>query len=343
MQVSDEVRNSGAAAFGVEPGSFKELGGTDGAVYACRQGSHAFVIKFVPLAEDAANLAGANLAVANSVIAKFNEKLRFMRYLCDHGVSIAMPVESTEGNTSEQVTEGDQRYLVTVSPLASGQHPIPRNLYLWNERLFQSWGQVIGRMHALARQYPYWEKPPQGLPPSLLEDWREEHRFFVEWCKEPKIIARWMPFVDFFQGLPRDRSCYGLIHNDLHPMNFLYNPDARGAHPITIIDFDVCGYHWFIMDIAIALYHAITHQSLKGMAERRAFARHFLSHFMSGYRQENELDETWLTYLPEFTKYREILVYIALSNSWPAEKRNPWQRSFLAEKRGRTLREESVL
>ncbi len=328
MQVSEFVRRSGAQLFGVDPDSFKDLNGTDGAVFACRQGSRAYVIKFVPLAEETA---------------KYEEKLRFMHYLNDNGIPIAIPIPSSRGNSFELIAEEDQRYLVTVAPLANGQHPVPRNLYLWNEQLFQTWGQVLGSMHALAKQYPYWEKPAQGLPDTLLDDWREEHRFFAEWCKEPKITTKWLTLGGFFESLPRDRSCYGLIHNDLHQMNFFYNPDARGVHPITIIDFDVCAYHWFFTDIAIALYHAITHQSLKGLAERRSFARHFLNFFLLGYRQENDLDDTWLSFLPEFTKYREILIYIALSNSWPEETRHPWQKSFLAEKRMRTLRDEPVL
>ena len=329
MQVSDLVRNAGVERFDVDPDSLKSLGGTDGVVYACRRGNLGYVIKFTPLMED---------------VALVDERLRFIHYLVKNGVPIAAPLPSKQGSLYEQVAEKDQAYLVTLAPLADGRHPIPRNLYDWNERLFQIWGQVIGQMHRLSREYPWWEKPAQeGIAPTLLIDWRDEHRFFVDWCKEKKIVEQWMPFLDLFQGLPRDRSCYGLIHNDLHPMNFFYNPEARSTHPITIIDFDVSTYHWFFMDIAIAVYHAITHQNFKGIAERRAFARHFLSHFLSGYRQENDLDESWLAYLPDFTKYREILIYIALSNSWPEDQRHPWQKRFLAEKRARTLRGDPFL
>ncbi|RPJ51697.1 MAG: hypothetical protein EHM21_02105, partial [Chloroflexi bacterium] len=207
------------------------------------------------------------------------------------------------------------------------------------------WGQVMGKMHALARAYPRWQKSTQGEddPPSLITDWQSEHEFFAGWCKEPKIVAQWRKLSEPLAALPRERDGFGLIHNDLHMWNFLYNPDATGQHPITIIDFDVCAYHWFMTDIAIAAYHGMTFGPRKSLAEREMFARHFLQHFMGGYRQENELDPGWFEHLPLFLRYREMLSYIAMSNEWPEEKRNRWQVAFLAEKRSRILRGEGLI
>lgn len=332
MEVNDLMRHMGAQRFGVDPESFKSLGGEDGAVYACRRGSLGYVIKFVPT-DDAKTAA-------------FLERYEFIRFLGDHGVPVAMPLESLEHQPYEQIETEGAAYLVTLTAIADGRHPQPRNLYDWNDRLFNRWGQVIGKMHAVTQRYPKWQKPAKDCSPDLqthLPDWREEHQSFSDWCKEPKILEKWLPFRDLFGGLPRDRSNYGLIHNDLHPWNFFYNPDARDVHPICIIDFDVCAYHWFINDIAIALYYAATSNLGSTLANRRAFARHFLTHFLEGYRQENDLDDGWFEHLPAFLKYREILLYIALSNSWPEAERNPWQKRFLTEKRGRTLRSEPIL
>jgi Ser/Thr protein kinase RdoA (MazF antagonist) len=332
MEVNEAIRSAGAALFDIDATSLKSLEGTDGAVYACRRGNRGYVIKFVPAEEKTADI--------------FEERLRFMEYLAGQGVPIALPLESVQGRLFECLPVENITYLVTLSPLADGRHPVPRNLYDWNDRLFITWGQVMGRMHAAARRYPAWQKRGgmmESIPPTLLLDWQDEHQDFVNWCKEPKIIAKWMPFRDFFATLPHDRSSFGLIHNDLHPFNFFYNPDAREAHPITIIDFDVCTYHWFFTDISIAAYHALSLRELKNIQDRRQFTRDFLSHFMDGYRRENDLDDAWFTHLPAFLKYREILLYIALSNSWPEEQRKPWQKRLIADKRGRTLRDEPVI
>jgi len=332
MEVSEQIRSAGAHCYGVDPQSFKSLRGEDGAVYACRRGTLGYVMKFIAITDDK--------------IAAVDERFDFMQFLGAHGVPVALPVESLGGHRYERLEMEGTIHLVTLTPIADGRHPEPRNLYDWNDRLFTIWGQVMGRMHAAARLYPKWQRPDQGISPvdhSLLLDWQGEHQDFVEWCTEPKILEKWMPFRAFFSGLPRDRSNFGLIHNDLHPWNFFYNPDARDVHPMLIIDFDVCTYHWFITDISIALYHAVTSGGTKTLADRRSFARRFLSQFMNGYNQENDLDQGWFEHLPAFLKYREILVYIALSKSWAETQRNPWQRRFLAEKRARTLRGDPIL
>lgn len=332
MEVNEQIRRAGAECYGIDPQSLKSLEGQDGAVYACLTGNRACVIKFVPTPEDK--------------IPIFVERLAFMQFLGEHGVPVSLPVESIHQNSYESLKIDDSTYLVTLHPLAEGRHPEPENLKDWNERLFTTWGKVMGRMHFAARSYPKWEKPrlnssPQ--PTTLLQDWREEHQDFVNWCKDPKILGKWIPLAKELGKLPCDRAGFGLIHNDLHPRNIFYNPDAQDVHPITIIDFDVCGYHWFINDIAIAVYHAALESGNKTLAERQVFARYFLEQFMTGYRTENDLDEGWFEYLPIFLKYREILLYIALTESWLETQRRPWQKRMLSEKKDRTLRDEPII
>jgi Ser/Thr protein kinase RdoA (MazF antagonist) len=153
-----------------------------------------------------------------------------------------------------------------------------------------------------------------------------------------------MELYPLLAALPRDRSNYGLIHNDLHQMNFFYNPAAAGVNCLTIIDFDVCAYNWFFSDIAIAAYHAAANGSQTSLAERQVLTDIFLNPFLQGYRLENTLDESWLEHLPLFMKYREILLYIALINSWPEEERlEPSNKRWLAEKRIRTLKNEPII
>lgn len=325
MKVSEAILSSGAASFGVDPQSFKLLGGMDGVVYACRQGSRAYAMKFTPMEAE-------KLPV-------YDEKLAFIFYLAHSGVPIAVPLASPHGRPYETLQEGDQLYMVTLMELASGRHPEPRNLYLWNDHLFQRWGAVMGKMHALTRTYPHWQKDDT----TLLPDWQDERGFFAGWCKEPKIVEQWQALGDQLEALPRERGGYGLVHNDLHNRNFLYNPDGREESQITIIDFDVCAYHWFIADIAIPVYHSLSWGKKKSLAEREAFVRQFMTHFMRGYQAENTLDAAWLERLPTFLRYREILLYVVLSNEWPADKRQTWQNAMLAEKRSRILRGEPVI
>jgi amicoumacin kinase len=325
MQVSDTIAAAGAEVFGVEVSSLHSMGGTDGVVYSCRRGSRAYIMKFVPLPEERK--------------AGYAERIAFIHYLVENGVSIAAPVESLAGNLYEILPAEPDPFAVTLSPLASGRNPQPRNAYLWNEKLFTAWGQVMGRMHALARRYPAWNK--DGA--TCLHGWREEYDSFARMIQEPKVRARWLALLDPLSELPIERDGYGLVHNDLHHWNFLYHPDAAGNQPITVVDFDVCGYHWFAQDMAIPLYHAVTETIHSGKAQRLEFARVFLRSFLDGYLKENDLDPAWLQRLPLFVNYREVLVYLALSRDWPAEHRARWQSNFLAEKHARIIRGEAVM
>lgn len=367
MHIPETILLSGAERFGVDPNSLAFQGGSDGAVYLCRFGSRACILKFVPLPPDRQ--------------AVYEEKLAFMRYLAENGVPVALPLETASGRQYEVIgadsaprpaPAGDstpmdgyahisstpdsgngyakdapspQPYAVTLTPIASGRHPTPRNPNDWTPDLFAAWGQVMGRMHALARAYPRWQKSTPGLdaPPSQINDWQGEHAFFASWCQEPKIVEQWQKLYEPLAALPRPRDGFGLVHNDLHMWNFLYNPGAKAAHPITIIDFDVCAYHWFITDIAIAVYHGLTFDLRRSLAQREDYTRRFLQYFMRGYTLENTLDPAWFAHLPLFLRYREILIYIALSNEWPADKRASWQVNMLSEKRGRILRGEEVI
>lgn len=333
MIVNDALLAAGAERYGADRDSFISMGGTDGAVYGCRIGDRAYVMKFVP--------------VSPQDIPAYAEKQEFASYLAENGIPVAMPVESLNGLRLEQIQGEQELYLVSVTLLAAGQHPSPRNLFLWNDRLFERWGQVMGKMHALTQAYPRWEHPSDDgtvAPPTLIEGWQQEHQFFVQWSKEPRITARWMELYPLLSALPRDRSNYGLVHNDLHPQNFFYHPEARGVHPLTIFDFDVCAYNWFIADIAIAVYHAAANRMQQTLVQRQEATRAFLVPFLHGYRQENQLDEGWLETLPLFMKYRDILLYIALTNSWSeAQRMKPDIKRWLAAKRGRTLRDEPII
>lgn len=325
MKVSEAILSCGAALYGVDPQSFKPLGGMDGAVYACRKGSRAFVMKFTPMEAEK--------------LPAYAEKLDFVFYLARGGVPVAAPLESLEGRQYELAQEGERQYVVTLMNLVDGRHPEPRNLYDWNERLFQCWGAVMGKMHALTQAYPHWQKDET----TRLSDWQEEMRFFADWCKEPKIVEKWLALGEQLAALPRERGSFGLVHNDLHNWNFMYNPDAREGSPFTIIDFDVCAYQWFMTDIAIPVYHSMMWGKKKSLNERETFTRQFMTQFMRGYQTENSLDAAWLEHLPTFLRYREILIYIVFSNEWPEDKRQRWQVAMLAERRSRILRGDPVI
>jgi Ser/Thr protein kinase RdoA (MazF antagonist) len=92
-------------------------------------------------------------------------------------------------------------------------------------------------------------------------------------------------------GVPDDR--YGLIHGDLRLANVI---ESDGE--LTAIDFDDCGYSWYIYDAACSLT----------FLEDRDDADHLAAEWIRGYRTIRPLDDDDRSVLPAFVVMRRLLV-----------------------------------
>ncbi|KAA9105531.1 phosphotransferase enzyme family protein [Microbacterium rhizomatis] len=70
-------------------------------------------------------------------------------------------------------------------------------------------------------------------------------------------------------GMGRDRGDWGLIHSDLRPSNIMIE-----SGELTVIDFDDCGYSWFLYDFASALT----------FYEHTTYAPEMAGNWLEGYR-----------------------------------------------------------
>ena len=125
-----------------------------------------------------------------------------------------------------------------------------------------------------------------------------------------------------YPPLPID---FGLIHNDLHFANFIIHPEGR----MTIIDFDDCGYGWFAMDIAMALFDVLVLYNAPSEEESQRFAERFLTNYLAGYRLENELASFWQQQLPKFLKLKELCIYATLNDLPDIAKPGSWVGNFM--------------
>lgn len=313
MQVNEPILREGAALFGANTATLRSLGGMDGAVYTYEQDGKGYILKFVPTAED-------NLPV-------IVEKWDFVNYLAEHGVSVSRPVVSRNGQLVERMQDGEQVYAVFQAEKAPGKHVDGRHTAEYNAGLFHEWGRTMGKMHALTQSYTGGEH---------ISDWRSEVHFMTNWCPDEAVREKWRAMEAYLATLPQPRDAYGLIHNDLHPHNFLVD---RGR--ITVIDFDVCNHHWFTTDIGIALFHAAW-MGYGGDKDPNAFLPGFYARFMEGYTEENTLDSFWLQQVGRFVDYRRLLMFSVFSNEWP-EPRQPWQQHTLDHWRQGILNDKPVV
>jgi len=229
---------------------------------------------------------------------------------------VARAVLSANDRLVEVIEDGHGgHFLATAFVKARGGPPTKES---WNEALFERYGRLIGRMHALSKAY----KPPD--PALRRPDWDDPLMLDTErWLplSEAAALEKFQTLMDYLQSLPKEQDGYGLVHQDAHGGNFFVDDEGN----ITLFDFDDCVYSWYVYDVAMVLFYAVTNRP-----DANEFAPLFMEPFMRGYRQENNLDPTWLREIPAFLKLREIDLYAIIRRSFDVEHiEHRWTAEFM--------------
>jgi len=249
----------------------------------------------------------------------------WLNYLADGGAGVARAVHSARGELVELIPDDlGEHFLATAFVKARGSLPEGER---WNEGLFERWGQLIGRMHRLSKDYtpkkPAWRRPEwdgetnmevmQFLPPEATE-----------------IRAHFKVLMAHLQSLPKDRDSYGLVHQDAHAQNYFVDEEGN----ITLFDFDDCVYGHYIYDIAMVIFYAV-------MSNFEPRTPAFCIPFLRGYRTENCLDPAWLAEIPHFLKLREIDMIALINRSFDMNNlTDPWIKWFMDGRMERMARGE---
>lgn len=252
-------------------------------------------------------------------------EVEWINFLADGGVSVARAIHSQNGNLVELVEDPQGgHFLAAAFVKAPGRRPWEAG---WTPERYENYGALLGKMHALTENYqpanPAWKR----------REWDDPTLDFVErFLPAPEALAKqkYKAIQDHLRTLPKDRTSYGLIHQDAHQSNFFMDEDGS----ITIFDFDDCDYSWFINDIAIVLFYiSLDHE------DAPTFTQTFMSHFLRGYRQFHALDAKWLKEIPVFLKMREIELYAVVHRDFDVNNiDNEWCAHFM---RGRKERIEN--
>ncbi|MCW5875711.1 MAG: phosphotransferase [Anaerolineales bacterium] len=247
----------------------------------------------------------------------------WINYLVAGGVSAAQAIQSQAGKLVEAIPDGHGGdFLAVAFVKARGGPPRER----WTPALCETYGETIGRMHALSKHYTAPPKRPHWDDPVF--------EFVNSYAPAGEAIARqkYQQVCDHVRTLPKDIESYGLTHQDAHGGNLFVDEAGR----ITLFDFDDCGYNWYINDIAMVLFYRVANED-----DPEALAREFLGHFLRGYQRACPLDPKWLQEIPHFLKIREIELYAIIHRDFDLDKiDNDWVAGFM---RGRKARIENDL
>ncbi len=250
-------------------------------------------------------------------------ELAYLHYLAGNRVDVAMPQLSADGNLIETIPDGQDGYFSVIClEKAPGTHPQGA---VFNEALYYNWGKAMGRMHQLSAAYqPEVEKQRIHWYEEVEVTQPEKYLPSDQWL----ILEKWQETISRLRTLPVTGETYGVIHNDLHPHNFLVD-----GNKITMIDFEDAVQMWFVSDIAISLF--MTSVVPPHGLSRENFVLSFLPEFIRGYQTEKELDPVSLYRMPLFLKFREIGQYIALYRAMDPDDPNPWIQQFMDGRRER--------
>jgi amicoumacin kinase len=288
---NDAILQEAMHRYGIQSDQIHLLDGFESYIYEFHRADGDFILRI-----------GHSLRRRPSLI---HAEVDWINYLAAGGVSVARAIQSQNDQLVEEIDDGmGGQFLATAFVKARGQHPRRSG---WTPALFETYGQLIGKMHSLTQRYtptnPDWRRPT----------WNDADMEFVERflpATEATTLQRYRDLRAHLDALPMQRDSYGLVHYDSHGGN-LFIDDAGS---ITLFDFDDCCYSWFANDIAIVLfYNAI------GEADETAFTRLFMTHFLRGYRKVNQLDPRWLSEIPNFLKLREIELYSVIHRDFDVD------------------------
>ncbi len=230
-------------------------------------------------------------------------EMEWLLYLAGNGANVPFPLKTMKGELAVSTTENGKAYVISAFTTVEGCHWDKNDPSLWNINVFHNWGKAVGEMHRLSKDY----KPSNEIRSGF--DIRGMINEKISMYPSVNIVAE--DLLNEIDALPNGNDSYGLIHNDLHPDNFLID----GAH-INLVDFDGCAYSWYAFDIGNALYLALWlgRNSTAGVD----FSNDIVKYFLQGYLSVNLLSDFWLSKIPLFM----LLCKIALF-SFGADCENP--------------------
>jgi Ser/Thr protein kinase RdoA (MazF antagonist) len=212
-------------------------------------------------------------------------------------VDTAAPVPGSDGEFLQRLhsTRGNaSRHAVAFERLP-GKEPADGDTARWFTRL----GELNAKMHRHARSWTLppgfnrkrWDVDAMVGPHGYWGSWRAGLGLDTAGIAVlEQAVAHIRRRLDGF-GMGAER--FGLVHADLRLANLL----ADGSH-LRIIDFDDCGFSWFVYDFATAV----------SFMEHEAIVPSLIDAWLAGYRTIGPMSAEDAAEIPTFVVLRRILL-----------------------------------
>jgi len=214
----------------------------------------------------------------------------------DSTIKIPAPLPLEDGSyIASFEDEGQTRHLVAFEFMAGSEPSVDDSLTTGFEML----GKISAQLHGHASQ---WQTSEDFIRKSwtfetsfgdhpLWGDWR--HALGLE--KEDQVVletlCKKLENQLALYGATPDR--FGLVHADLRLANLLVDQDS-----LSVIDFDDCGFSWFMYDFASAI----------SFYEDSPQIPDLITAWLKGYRTVRPLDQEHEAMIPTFILFRRLLL-----------------------------------
>jgi amicoumacin kinase len=318
LRFNDDILQEAIQRYGIDKDQIKPLDAFENFIYEFERGGNGYILRI-----------GHSSRKSEALI---QGEVDWINYLSRGGVCVARAIPSESGKPVEVIDDGQGgQFLVTAFVRAEGQPPWDAG---WTTERYETYGELLGKMHALALDY-------EPMPAYRRPEWDDAGMKCVElYLPETEVIAhqKYQSLLKYIYNLPKDKSSYGLIHQDAHQNNFFI--DASGK--LTLFDFDDCVYSWFVNDIAIVLFYISMDAQKFGYPTVNAFTQEFMTHFLRGYRRAAyTLDVNWLKEIPYFLKLRELELYAVVHRDFDIKDVEHWSQEGFMHSAGFDVRNES--
>ena len=214
-----------------------------------------------------------------------------------HGIQTAAPIAAQDGTLIQSLASAalPEPCHAVMFTFLTGQEPAEDDLIGPFERL----GTVSAHMHDQARNWSL----PMGFSRQV---WDHDGAFGARpiWGRWQDGIGMTAESRQLFARLSeairtrlaqfgRSRDRFGLVHADIRLANLLIEGDTT-----KVIDFDDCGFGWFLYDIGTAL----------SFIEHRPDVPELVAAWLRGYRQVATLSAEDEAEIPTFIMLRRLLL-----------------------------------
>lgn len=216
----------------------------------------------------------------------------------DGAVATARPIAGRDGELVQRLEPPPgrpARHAVAFERLPGAEPRVAADAAPWFERL----GRVTAAMHRHARA---WVRPPGFVRKRWdLDAMVGAQSYWGPWRAAIGLDAEGAATLEAALALIRGRleafgtepKRFGLVHADMRLANLLVD-----GEDLRIIDFDDCGFSWFLYDFAAAV----------SFIEHEPQIPQLLDAWVRGYREVGHLDAEDLDQIPSLVMLRRILL-----------------------------------